>query len=387
MGKRTQSHKLVLEKHFACINKSGEELCGDRVLVSESNQGTAIVLSDGLGSGVKANILATITAQVAITMLKGGAKVDEVVETLGRTLPVCRIRKLAYATFSILQVSHDGYTYLAEFDNPGLFFFRNGQLVPLHPQTRTIGASAVREASWQGKAGDLLVAISDGVVHAGLGTRLSFGWLYENVGKYLESMVRKQLRPYEVCTKVLETAAEISGGDIGDDATVFAVQLRPHRSVTIAVGPPADSSRDAAYVESLLAETQTRVVCGGTTATLVARELGSHVHVDLADIGSGRIPPMGRIPGMDLVTEGILTISEALALIRDQRRPQTENGAAQLANTLQNCDDAHFLVGRALNPAHQNPDLPVELALKPQVIREIAELLESRGKTVTTTFF
>lgn len=387
MNRQFEGSQLVLDKHYVSLNKTGEELCGDRVFVSESPQGTAIVMSDGLGSGVKANILATITAQVAVTMLRGGADVDEVVETLGRTLPVCKVRKLAYATFSILQITPGGYIYLAEFDNPGVFFFRDGQRIPLQPRTRSVGGSAVREASWQGKEGDLLVAISDGIVHAGLGTKLSFGWLHENVGAYVQSMVNNGLSPKDVCTKVLDTATAISSGSIGDDATVLALRLRPRRSLTMAVGPPADRSQDAAYVRALNDEKDMRVVCGGTTATLVARELGSRVHVDLDDVGRGGVPPMGSIPGIDLVTEGILTISEALSLMRGGRKPKTLDGAVRVADHLTVCDDVHFLVGRALNPAHQNPDLPVELALKPQVIREIAELLEAGGKTVTTTFF
>ena len=86
-------------------NKNGETLCGDQCALEWDGNDATVILSDGLGSGVKANILSTLTATMLTTMLKGSVPIDECVTTVAETLPMCKERKLAYATFTILQTA------------------------------------------------------------------------------------------------------------------------------------------------------------------------------------------------------------------------------------------------------------------------------------------
>ncbi len=379
---------MIVEKAFSSLHKAGEELCGDRVLLSETPTSIIAVLSDGLGSGVKANILATITTRVAMTMLENGAKIDEVVSTLARTLPVCKVRKLAYSTFTIIQVHSNGTIYVAEFDNPTICFFREGRRMPLKTHERVIGSLVVQEASWQGKENDMLVAVSDGVVHAGIGEKLDFGWTHNKLETYLQTLATRDLSAVNVCEKISNIVERISQGVLGDDSTVLTIKLRKKRSVTVAVGPPVNMDDDRKFTQKLLCENQTRVICGGTTATLIARELGTDVIVDLNSISEhDEVPPTGAIEGISLVTEGILTLSTVLQYFKANHFPQVNNGAVRLGKTLQESDEINFLVGRAINAAHQNPDLPVHLSLKQQLIQEFAKVLQDLGKKVTVEYY
>lgn len=378
---------MFVEKAYANLHKHGEELCGDSAMLKESTTSVMAVLSDGLGSGVKANILATITSKVAITMLHGGASIDEVVETLGRTLPVCRVRNVAYSTFTILQVSSSGLVYLAEFDNPSVVAFRKGIPLEIQRRSRTIGSLTVKEAKWQGREGDLVVAVSDGVMHSGIGRTLDFGWLPHKYTSFVQALSKRNLGAKEVCSKVLKIAESFYGGMPRDDTTVMALKLRRRRTVTVAVGPPKDPSFDREFAHKLAGEPQYRVICGGTTAILVARELRKSLEVKLPDNLHDTVPPMGEIAGISLVTEGIITLSRALDYLKVDQIPEDDNGATQLSALLEHGDEIRFLVGRAVNPAHQNPNLPVSFSLKQQVIMEISQLLESKGKRVAVEFY
>jgi len=127
-------------------------------------------------------------------------------------------------------------------------------------------------------------------------------------------------------------------------------------------------------------------VCGGTTAKIVARQLGQPLEVDLKTI-TDDVPPMAQIKGVDLASEGILTLTRASEMLRAgiQRKDVRfrTDGAASLIRLLLGVDHIHFIVGQAVNPAHQNPDLPHQLGIRQKVVQEIGEELTERGKEVT----
>ncbi|NLJ67898.1 MAG: SpoIIE family protein phosphatase [Firmicutes bacterium] len=385
--------EYIIETGTVSLNKHGEELCGDNVVIARRPDSVIMVLSDGLGSGVKANILATLTTKIAATMLEMGASLEEVVETVGHSLPVCQVRDLAYSTFTILQIFSDGRVYLAEFDNPAVFYLHRGELTEIPKTERYIGDKKVKEARFQAEIGDFLVAISDGVVHAGIGGVLNLGWQWSNVARFLEKTVGRERSAASVAQRLADVCQHLYAGKPGDDATVTVAYIRRPRHLTLAVGPPKRRQDDARMAKLLARAPGKRVVCGGTTSNIIAREWKAPLEVDLRYC-TPKVPPLGRMPGVDLVTEGIITISTALeklkALYEGRAMAEIltgEDGASLLAKLLWESDSVHFLVGRAINPAHQNPELPLGLALKEQVINELTHCIERAGKEVQVTSF
>lgn len=383
----------VVETGSVSLSRYGEELCGDNVVVSRRCDSVIVVLSDGLGSGVKANILATLTSKIAGTMLKLGATVDEVVETVGESLPICKVRGIAYSTFTIMQVFYDGRVYMAEFDNPAVFYLHRGKITAIPQTERVIADKKVKEAHFQVEVGDFLVAISDGVVHAGIGAVLNLGWQWPNVARFLEKAVSHEENATSLAQRLADICRHLYSGKPGDDATIAAIHIRRPRHLTLAVGPPRSRQDDRRMARLLAAASGKKVVCGGMTSNIVSREWKVPLEVDLR-FCSPTVPPLGRMPGVDLVTEGIITISGALEKLRAIYRGKGidevltgEDGATLLARLLWESDEVHFLVGKAINPAHQNPELPPGLALKGQVISELTRCLEKAGKGVQVTSF
>jgi hypothetical protein len=380
--------RLKAEVAVAQLNKHGEELCGDCVEVAQDSS-TLVVLSDGLGSGVKAHILASMTCKMISTMLRGGLQLDDVVDSLSKTLPVCEVRHLAYSTFSILRIMPDNSAYLAEFDNPAVFWGRGQELLSLERESRDYAGRIVKESRFNLEDGDWLVMISDGVLHAGIGGVWNLGWGWDRVGDYLRRVAPWEEDARSLADELLETTRKLYAGKPGDDATVVVVKVRVPRRLTVLAGPPEKRSDDAHVVRSLMESPGKKVVCGGTTSLMVGRELGRRVEVELGSLRDST-PPTGRIEGIDLVTEGILTLTKALEILRDgtPRRHMLRfrtDGPSRLVSLLAEADEIGFIVGRARNPAHQSPDLPSELALKSKVVEDLARILQSQGKEVTVT--
>jgi hypothetical protein len=374
--------KISLDIGRAQLSKAGEELCGDSIEVVRTRSSTIVVLSDGLGSGVKANILSSLTTKTAATMLRMGGEIEEVIETLAQTLPTCRVRKLAYSTFSILQVMASGRAYLVEYDNPEAFLGHGEQLKEVSRNRRIINDKDVSEAFFELQEGDWLVLISDGVVHAGIGGVLNRGWGWDGVRTFLLELATKNLDAAVWARELIERCRQLYAGRPGDDASVVVVRALCPRQVTVLIGPPADRSLDALVVEKLVRSPGMKVVCGGTTASIVARVLGREIEVDLST-RSDRVPPVGFIAGIDLVTEGTLTVLYALEHLRQDVPLETlqkaRDGASRLAATLLRADWVHFIVGLAVNPAAAG-------GYKRQTIERLIDLLRHMGKEVTAEY-
>lgn len=381
---------IYIDTEWASLSKYEEELCGDHVEVVRTDDAVVAVLADGLGSGVKANILATLTAKIIATMIKNGATLEETIETVSNTLPVCQRRNLAYSTFTIIKITREGQGYAAEFDNPTLFFVRAGKLLALNWEKRAIEGRTIRESRFQVEPGDVLVAVSDGVIHAGIGGVLNLGWQWKEVGAYIEKLVN--LRPdAETLSKWLITAcAQLYTAQPGDDTTALVLKVRTPRTLTVAVGPPQDKGDDAKVAQMIREELGSKVICGGTTGSIIAREWGRDIEVDLNNLDP-EVPPYGRLRGVDLVTEGIITLSKTLEALKKEegknKNSERKNAVSLLSRLFLESDNIKFLVGKAINPAHQNPGLPLNLALKMQVVKEIAETLEQKGKKVELLYF
>lgn len=375
------------------LNKYGEELCGDKVEFYNDGKTFIAVLSDGLGSGVKANILATLTSKIAITMLKEGLPLGEVVDTISKTLPVCSVRKLAYSTFTIIKIDSDGMTYVVEFDNPRLFILSDKIIKTIEWRTHEINGRSIKESQFQIKEKDVLVSVSDGVIHAGAGKVLNLGWKWEDVQKYLRANINRDMSAKMITNILLGACDQLYIQQPGDDTTVATIKVIRPKEAVIFSGPPVNADLDNKVVEEVMSVSGKKIVCGGTAANIVARELNTEVKANF-DIVDKEVPPIGYIKGIDLVTEGVLTIRKAteklklLKVTNELNFIYGKDGASLLARMLyEECTHVKMIIGRAINPAHQNPDFPDELSIKLYVLNELKQVLLDLGKIVEVEFY
>lgn len=373
------------------LPKFGEELKGDIVRVERLDDCSIVVMSDGLGSGVKANILSTLTSSIAITMLKEGADIYETLDTIANTLPVCKVREVAYSTFTFLKIYKDGRVYCAEYDNPELIILRNGTFVEIEKNILTINGKKIKESHFKLEENDALITISDGVVHAGLGERLNLGWQWEDIKKYLEKSSPIMDSAKDLTKDLIETCWSLYFGHPGDDTTVVSIKLKRPRVVNLFTGPPKDKSKDSEIIKSFMDAKGLKVVCGGTAANIVERELNKKIKVHL-DYLNPDVPPIATIEGIDLVTEGVLTLSKTLDKLKlyeksfdencDKGKLKMKNASCDLFKVLVNCTHLTLWMGTAINEAHQNVDFPAELSIKLRIVDDICTIMRALGKVV-----
>ena len=381
------------------INRWGEELCGDKVEIVRGDRSSIIVLADGMGSGVKANILATLTSKIISTMLREGSTVDEAVETIASTLPICKVRKLAYSTFSVLEIFEDGQARLVEYGNPPCIVLRRGTRILLDSQVREIAGKEVRETSFQMEEGDTVTLMSDGIIHAGAGVTINQGWQWEEAAGYLEECAAKRMSLSRTVVSLMQVVDSLYFSEPGDDCTVVMARMTPKMPVNILTGPPSRRELDEQMVKKWLDAPGLKVVCGGATANMVGRVLDRPVETTM-ESSDPDIPPIARIEGIDLVTEGVLTMNRAMEMIRRFRTATIDgsyesckeldrkNGAAMLARILlERCTHVNLFVGQAVNPAHQNMNLPVDLSIRQRLVKDLEELLREMDRQVTVRYY
>jgi hypothetical protein len=378
---------------YNSINKYLEELCGDHVEIRRCKDNVIVVLADGLGSGVKANILATLTSNIAATMLKNGADIKDVVDTITMTLPECKKRGLAYSTFTIIQVFKSGEAYVAEFDNPKLILLNGHDKSGFARKKLTYGGKTIFESRFNIEVGDALVTFSDGVVHAGIGEVLNLGWGYDEISKFLLGRYHKEISAKALTKNLMDACNDLYDGRPGDDATVVSIKIVKPKHVTLFTGPPKERHKDEKICNLLIKSDGKKIVCGGSAGNLVAKYLNDTVRTDLSTMNKD-VPPIGYIKGIDLVTEGVLTMSETVSILNkyvnmiNQKNLLSENnGAAKLASILINdCTHLTIIMGNAINPAHQNPNFPEDLSIKWRLVHQLISLMNEMGKEVDTVF-
>lgn len=381
--------ELFLESGYTSLNKAGEELCGDRVKVTDDGEYTTLVLADGLGSGVKANILSTLTSTILCTMVSGGVSIEECVDTIIQTLPVCKERGVAYATFTVIHVNREGKGYMFEFDNPEAIYITDGKCRDFERVPHKYEGKTVYITELALKPNDYIVTMSDGVIHAGIGMILNFGWLRKDVIDYLNKSVKPYMSAGAVACLLAGACNDLYLDKPGDDTTVAAVRIREAVHVNIMVGPPVDKTKDDFYISRFLEGDSKKIVCGGTSSTIVARYLGTSVKADF-DFPDKDVPPIGHIDGIDLTTEGVLTLRKLVELSEkylshSDLTPKSfvgkHDGASLLAEMLfEEATHVKFFVGQSINAAHQG--LPIDITMKLKLVDTISDHLRRAGKQV-----
>ncbi len=385
---------LYFEASYSSLLKHGEPICGDRAEIVRAPGSLMAVLSDGLGSGVKASVLSTLTTRIASYMLKEGSSIDEVVDTVGRTLPICQVRGVAYSTFSIVQLFEDGSGHIVEYDTPDAFLYRAGTVTKIDTEKRKVADKEVLEGNFEVRDGDHIFLVTDGVIHAGLGEILNLGWQWENVAEYLRRTVPKARGDsLQLARWLTGVCDQFYGGKPGDDTTAVCIVARQPRSTSVAIGPPRSKDRDSEMVRKFMQKPGRKVICGGATSNLFARELGCEVEVDLNSGGDG-VPPMASMRGIDLITEGIITLTRTLDILGAVDAGELtkagitgRDAASVLAKTLMESDKLDFFIGRAENVAHTDGASLVDYRFKGQAVDAVVRMMRALNKDVSVTYY
>jgi hypothetical protein len=367
--------------------KRGQLTPGDVFLCQKLKEEdrTLAVLSDGLGSGIKANVLATLTATMAMKYVSGYTDIMRSAETIMDTLPICSVRKISYSTFTIADVESSGETRIIEYDNPPFLLLRNGRAVP--PPKRPI---ALRK--WQHRTlqyseidalpGDRIVFFSDGVTQAGMGApRTPLGWTVEHAGEFAERLLARDpaMTSRQLAREIGAKALAFDCGHAKDDITCGVLHIREPRSMLVVTGPPFFPARDHELGRMISSFRGTIAICGGTTANIVSRVLCRPLAVRLEQLDP-EVPPAATMDGVNLVTEGTITLGRVASLLEAGTPPEglRRNAATELLGYLINSDVITFVVGTRVNQAHQDPGAPVEMDLRRNIVKRIAGLLESK---------
>ena len=384
--------ELCLEYGCTSVNKFGEELCGDNVVSMVDGDYTTLVLADGLGSGVKANILSTLTSKILCTMAANGIDIDECVETLIQTLPACQVRGVAYSTFSLIHANNAGQGFLYEFDNPQAIYYHKGKCTDFERVKLEICGKIVYKTELNLEENDVIMVMSDGTVHAGIGQILNFGWERKQIMEHLDRNLKPSMSARAMACVLTSACNDLYLDKPGDDTTVAAVKIRRRLNVSIMVGPPVDKEKDNFYVERFMEGADKTIVCGGTSSQIVARYLNKPLRTSF-DFPDKDVPPIGFIEGVDLTTEGVLTLRRLLELSEKyislhDLTPKTftkQDGASLLANILfEEATHIKFFVGQSVNVAHQG--LPIDITMKMKLVEKLAENMRAMGKTVTLNY-
>lgn len=368
---------------------TGERICGD-VFVSQKvkEEGrTVVVLSDGMGHGVKANLLATLTATMALNFTREHKDAIKIAEIIMNTLPVCSERKISYATFTIVDIESNGQTTILNYDNPDCIVTRGAvQYLPewqyVLLDSKTNKGKEIQACTFLAGKEDRIVMMSDGITQSGLGKgTYLLGWGQDLVTKMVIESLKEHpdISASKLAAQVVNKAHANDGYQAKDDMSTVVIYFREPRRLLLSTGPPFEKEKDTQLANTVKEFSGTRIICGGTTADIIGRELGLTIQ-DTLEFDDPELPPVSLMEGMDLVTEGILTLSRVSEIL-ERYDPRTDLGkgpADRIVKMFLESDEINFWVGTAVNIAHQDPSLPVELEIRRTVVKKIARILEEK---------
>lgn len=366
-----------------------QRICGDVFLserMKDENRVIA-VLSDGMGHGVKANVLATLTAKMAMSFTKEHRDPTRIAEIIMKTLPICSERKIAYSTIAVIDIEADGKVNILEYENPQFIITRGGKIFEPEWQCLVMDTpdKSKREllfCSFYAQKEDRITFFSDGIEQSGMGSEKNpFGWPHDQIAEYVVGLINQtpDISGQNIANKLVNRANMHDNYSPLDDTTCASIYFREPRKMLLCTGPPYEMERDEDYGNIVRKFNGIKVLCGGTTADIMAKVLNRKV-VDVFEFEDPELPPISRMDGINLITEGILTLSKVNRILEEYSKKTTlgRGPADMIVKYFLDSDDIRFVIGTRINTAHQDPNLPMELEIRRTVIKRIARILENK---------
>lgn len=388
---------IFVDLAWKSLNKYEEELCGDKVEALYTDNSSILILADGMGSGIRANILATLTAKILGTLFANGIQLEEAVETIAKTLPISTVNDVAYSTFSILQIFHDGNGYLVEYDNPACIFFRNRQLSELPFQERLISGKKIRESRFRVLPGDVYILMSDGTIYCGVGDIMNYGWDRASMAEYAGKCVTTTKSASRMANLLMDACNDLYGQIPSDDTTIAVARIREEKIISLLTGPPGNPADDGAYVADFMKAEGKKIIAGGVTGKLAARELGRELQEEVGELDP-EIPPTSKIAGIDLVTEGIITLNKVVKMLQEYTSDEVgaeffdeldkDNGASRMARMIiEDCTTVYLFVGSGVNEAYQRKNVPFDVTARKNLVAKLEEVLKKMQLKVDVRYY
>lgn len=368
----------------------GEIACGDVFQSDRTREEgrTILVLSDGIGHGIKACVLATLTATMAVKYAKFHTKPEVAARIIMDALPKSSDGKERYATFTIIELEPDGKVRIINYDNPPLLIIRNGK--PFQPKGYELPVRGeenlgklLRCREFTATKEDRIIFMSDGVPQSGLGNnRYPTGWGMEKIEDFILNQINRMpdISATKLARKIINQAIMNDNFSVKDDTTTGVIYFREPRKFMLITGPPFYKIKDYDFVGRIVGFEGKKIICGGTTAEIIARELNLEVEIQHGRKEANALPPKAKMEGFELVSEGILTLGKVEEILENYESDTRleDSPPEEIVKLLLQHDVIDIIVGTRINWAHQDPEQPLELELRKFVVKRIVKILSHK---------
>jgi hypothetical protein len=374
---------LHSEVKICQTSRKGKQACGDVVSVIRQENTTTIILCDGVGSGVSAHIASTLCKSRLETLLAGGFSMHEAFLSVAGNMEQWKQPGKPYAAFLVAQIRSDGYASAIGYEIPAPVWVTPQQAAMLPSHAFMEDSITGWQVNCFLRSGETLVFLTDGITQAGLGAGLISGWQTKGVTDYINSLLKRNVPTADIGRHVHQKASEYDNGGRHDDMTVVTAMCRYGRTLNIFTGPPADRKKDPQVVRQFMDAPGAKVVCGATTAAITAGILSTELKME-QDQASLITPPKYLIRGIDLVTEGAVTLNQLNNVLDLPADDFDEiNAVTELYDLLMGADRIRFFLGTGKNPANSSVCFVQRGVLsREKIVPLIAEKLRRKDKCV-----
>lgn len=391
---------MFIDINSHSINCHGDKICGDTFMQRyiPNQRRTVAVLSDGMGHGIKANILSTLTASIIVNMGQANETIVNIAQTILHTLPVCNIRGISYSTFTIVDINHNtNVVQVIEYDNPQTLVFRSEKQLELerqkivleNPNSEQRPLQTLFSSTFIATEGDRIILCSDGVTQSGIGTdQYPFGWGLKNLTKYCTDKITSNptISSNDLTMDVLKNAYQADLSRSKDDITCAAFTFRQSRRLLFCSCPPATEKGFDKLAQNIIDYTGQTIICGYPLAEKISEKLKSPIRKN-ATSTDPNLPPLWFIDGVDLITEGFLTLTRVIDIMENYEDMTTGRGPAyRIIKMMLNSDHIQMVIGTKESTTDGQQFID-NFQLRRKLIERVSFLLETQfAKAVSKTY-